>query len=87
MPSETQEKSEAHSFARSSKKLEDGKVSACDSDSQLGLALHSESGRAGQNADGLSDRNIKESAGESTPKKPGKHKNVPPECGQMSLGI
>ena len=50
-------------------------------------ALHSESGRSVQNAHGLSDRNIKESAGESTPKKPGKHKNVPPECGQMSLGI
>ena len=87
LPSENREESEVHSFARSSKKSEDGKVSDCESDSQLGLALHSESGRAGQNADGLSDRNIKESAGESTPKKSGKHKNVPPECGQMSLGI
>lgn len=87
MPSETQEKSEAHSLAHGAKKSNDGKVLDRDSDSQLGLALHSESGRVGQNADGLSDRNIKESAGESTPKKSGKHKNVPPESGQMSLGI
>lgn len=83
MPSETQEKSEAHSFARSSKKLEDGKVSACDSDSQFGLELYSENRRAGQKKDSLHGCNIRESA----PKKSGKHKNVPPECGQMSLGI
>lgn len=83
MPSETQEKSEAHSFARSSKKLEDGKVSACDSDSQLGLELCSENRRAGQKKDNLHGCNIRESA----PKKSGKHKNVPPESGQMSLGI
>ncbi len=83
MPSETQEKSEAHSFARSSKKLEDGKVSACDSDSQFGLELCSENRRAGQKKDSLHGCNIRESA----PKKSGKHKNVPPESGQMSLGI
>lgn len=83
MPSETQEKSEAHSFARSSKKLEDGKVSACDSDSQFGLELCSENRRAGQKKDNLHGCNIRESA----PKKSGKHKNVPPESGQMSLGI
>lgn len=83
MPSETQEKSEAHSFARSSKKLEDGKVSACDSDSQFGLELCSENRRAGQKKDSLHGCNIRE----SVPKKSGKHKNVPPECGQMSLGI
>lgn len=83
MPSETQEKSEAHSFARSSKKLEDGKVSACDSDSQFGLELYSENRRAGQKKDSLHGCNIRESA----PKKSGKHKNVPPESGQMSLGI
>lgn len=83
VPSETQEKSEAHSFARSSKKLEDGKVSACDSDSQFGLELYSENRRAGQKKDSLHGCNIRESA----PKKSGKHKNVPPECGQMSLGI
>ncbi len=83
MPSETQEKSEAHSFARSSKKLEDGKVSACDSDSQFGLELYSENRRAGQKKDSLHGCNIRE----SVPKKSGKHKNVPPECGQMSLGI
>lgn len=83
MPSETQEKSEAHSFARSSKKLEDGKVSACDSDSQFGLELCSENRRAGQKKDSLHGYNIRESA----PKKSGKHKNVPPESGQMSLGI
>lgn len=83
MPSETQEKSEAHSLARSSKKLEDGKVSACDSDSQFGLELCSENRRAGQKKDSLHGCNIRESA----PKKPGKHKNVPPESGQMSLGI
>ena len=83
MPSETQEKSEAHSFARSSKKLEDGKVSACDSDSQLGLELCSENRGAGQKKDSLHGCNIRESA----PKKSGKHKNVPPESGQMSLGI
>mgnify|MGYP001035520962 CR=1 FL=1 len=87
LPSENREESEVRFLAHAAKKSEDGKVSDCESDSQLGLALHSESGRAGQNADGLSDRNIKESAGESTPKKPGKHKNVPPESGQMSLGI
>lgn len=83
MPSETQEKSEAHSLARSSKKLEDGKVSACDSDSQFGLELCSENRRAGQKKDSLHGCNIRESA----PKKSGKHKNVPPESGQMSLGI
>lgn len=83
MPSETQEKSEAHSFARSSKKLEDGKVSACDSDSQFGFELCSENRRAGQKKDSLHGCNIRESA----PKKSGKHKNVPPESGQMSLGI
>lgn len=83
VPSETQEKSEAHSFARSSKKLEDGKVSACDSDSQFGLELCSENRRAGQKKDSLHGCNIRE----SVPKKSGKHKNVPPECGQMSLGI
>lgn len=83
MPSETQEKSEAHSFARSSKKLEDGKVSACDSDSQFGLELCSENRRTGQKKDSLHSCNIRESA----PKKSGKHKNVPPESGQMSLGI
>ncbi len=83
MPSETQEKSEAHSFARSSKNLEDGKVSACDSDSQFGLELCSENRRAGQKKDSLHGCNIRESA----PKKSGKHKNVPPESGQMSLGI
>lgn len=83
MPSETQEKSEAHSFARSSKKLEDGKVSACDSDSQFGLEFCSENRRAGQKKDSLHGCNIRESA----PKKSGKHKNVPPESGQMSLGI
>lgn len=83
MPSETQEKSEAHSFARSSKKLEDGKVSACDSDSQFGLELYSENRRAGQKKDSLHGCNIRESA----LKKSGKHKNVPPESGQMSLGI
>lgn len=83
MPSETQEKSEAHSFARSSKKLEDGKVSACDSDSQFGLELCSENRRAGQKKDNLHGCNIRE----SDPKKSGKHKNVPPESGQMSLGI
>lgn len=83
MPSETQEKSEAHSFARSSKKLEDGKVSACDSDSQFGLELCSENRRAGQKKDSLHGCNIRESA----PKKSGKHKNIPPESGQMSLGI
>lgn len=83
MPSETQEKSEAHSFARSSKKLEDGKVSACDSESQFGLELYSENRRAGQKKDSLHGCNIRESA----PKKSGKHKNVPPESGQMSLGI
>lgn len=83
MPSETQEKSEAHSFARSSKKLEDGKVSACDSDSQFGLELCSENRRAGQKKDSLHGCNIRESA----LKKSGKHKNVPPESGQMSLGI
>lgn len=83
MPSETQEKSEAHSLARSSKKLEDGKVSACDSDSQFGLELCSENRRAGQKKDNLHGCNIRESA----PKKSGKHKNVPPESGQMSLGI
>lgn len=83
MPSETQEKSEAHSFARSSKKLEDGKVSDCESDSQFGLELCSENRRAGQKKDSLHGCNIRESA----PKKSGKHKNVPPESGQMSLGI
>lgn len=83
MPSETQEKSEAHSLARSSKKLEDGKVSACDSDSQFGLELCSENRRAGQKKDSLHGCNIRESA----PKKSRKHKNVPPESGQMSLGI
>ncbi len=83
MPSETQEKSEAHSLARSSKKLEDGKVSACDSDSRFGLELYSENRRAGQKKDSLHSCNIRESA----LKKSGKHKNVPPESGQMSLGI
>ena len=83
MPSETQEKSEAHSLARSSKKLEDGKVSACDSDSRFGLELYSENRRAGQKKDSLHGCNIRESA----LKKSGKHKNLPPESGQMSLGI